>query len=721
MTDIRCMNRRDFLALTGTAAAGLVLGAALPACGPDGAPQPKGDAGHTGFSPDVFLQISPDGTVEVWVPRSEMGQGVRTGLPMMVAEELELPWEHVLVRQTDGAADGRYGSQLTGGSTSVRRFYDRLRRCGAVAREMLITAAAEHWDVPRGECAARRGEVVHEANGQRIGYGELVEKAMSLPVPNADRVPLKDPSTFRLIGTRIHRTDQNDFIRGSARYGLDTRLPGMLCAAFARCPFYGGKVRSFDDSEARRIPGVRQIVEFEAGKDPYFTPGVAVVADETWAAMQGVRALSVEWDEGPNRDATTGALQRRFRELAEKPGGVVRKDGNVSEVFFNAEKVVEAAYELPFLAHATMEPMNCTIRVSRDACEIWSPTQNPQEVQRAVADYLGMREKRVTVHVTLLGGGFGRRLYADTELLAARIARRVDAPVMVVWSREDDIRHDRYRPSSYHVLRGAVDSHGLPVAWHWHILNTYVRRFDPEDFPAYAIPNYRVEYTHVPWILPRGAWRATVNSQNPFVVQCFLDELAAVAESDPVETRLNLLRRSSRGAGGENPYNGRRMIRVLETAADRAGWGERLPSGVGRGVAFHAGYGSYVAEVAEVAVEDGRPRVRRVVCAVDCGQVINPDLVEAQCEGGIAFALSAALKQQITVEHGRVRESNFHDYPMLEIGAMPEIETYIIQNHESPGGMGEVPLPPLAPAVANAIYDATGIRARTLPLGTPRG
>ncbi len=714
MSAIQRLNRRDFLIITGLAGAGLMLGVRFVNRGET--PSSGLSAGE-GFAPDILLQIASDGTATVWVTRSEMGQGVRTGLPMIVAEELGIPWEDVRIRQAPGASDGRYGPQGTGGSMSVRECYDRLRRVGAVAREMLVSAAATAWAVDRSACTAGLGEV-RAADGRRASYGSLADAAAKLPVPDADSVPLKDPSEFRLIGTRVRRSDDPDHVHGRARFGLDTRVPGMRYAAVARCPVYGGKVRSYDEAAAMQVPGVYRVVEYEGlGDNLYIAPGVAVIARDTWSAFKGVRALSVQWDAGPDANASTEELEARFRRLAAARGKVVREDGNATRVLGSASRVVEATYEIPFLAHATMEPMNCTVRVDKDACEIWTPTQNPQDVQEAVARYLGLGEDRVTVHVTLLGGGFGRRLYPDVELEAAGIARQVDGPVQVVWTREDDIRHDRYRPASLHALRGAVDARGVPTAWHWHILNTHTGRFDPGDFPARFVPNYRVEYTHVPFVLPRGAWRATVNSYNPFVVQAFLDELAGAAGRDPLQVRLDMLRASRRGADGNSSYDNDRMIRVLETAAEKAGWGEPLPAGTGRGVAFHHGYGSYVAEVAEVSLENGWPRVRRVVCAVDCGQVINPDLVEAQCEGAIAFALSAVLKQKITVAGGRVQQENFSDYPMLEIGEMPQVETHMIESRAAPGGMGEVPLPPLGPAVANAIFAATGKRVRRLPVG----
>jgi CO/xanthine dehydrogenase Mo-binding subunit len=534
-------------------------------------------------------------------------------------------------------------------------------------------------------------------------------------------VPLKDPEDFHLIGTSVGRVDESDYIRGKAVFGIDHVEDGMLFAAVSRCPVVGGRVKSMDAKEAERFPGVREIIEVEGAGDPfYMAAGVAVIADDTWSALEGRRLLKIEWDFGENGDASTEALRKELAEKAAMPGEVLRDDGDTEGAFASSEETIEARYELPFLAHATMEPMNCTARVGGGSCDIWSPTQNPQSVQRAVSGMLGLPEDKVNVHVTLLGGGFGRRLYPDTEIEAVKIARRMDAPVKVVWTREDDLRWDRYRPASLHVLRGAIDDKGMPTAWRWHILNTYTGRFVEDDFPAFAIKNYHVEYTHVPFVLPRGAWRGTVNSQNPFVVHSFLDELAAAGNRDPMDLRLKLVRGADRPEGGEDRYGSRRMTRVIETAAEMSGWGGKLPQGVGRGTAFFFGYESYCAQVAEVEVRNGRPRVRRVVCVVDCGEVVNPDLVEAQCEGGIAFALSAALKQKISVSNGRVVEGNFDDYPMIEIGEMPEVESHIIASREAPGGMGEVPLPPLFAAVTNAIYDATGVRVRKLPVGTVR-
>jgi CO/xanthine dehydrogenase Mo-binding subunit len=666
---------------------------------------------------DAFLQITPDGEALVWVSRSEMGQGVRTALPMILAEELEMPWERVHIRQADAAADGRFGSQLTGGSLSVRRLYQLLRRSGAVARDMLRTAAAEEWGVPVQECVARDGGVTHEPTGRRLAYRDLLESAATVPVPDPETVSLKSPEEFRIIGTSIPRVDGSDIVRGAAVFGLDKRVPGMLYAAVARCPVYGGALGRMDSAAAERVAGVVQVVETEGrAEGMYLAPGVAVIATDSWAALKGVQALDIEWDAGSNRDESSEGLRRRLLSRSEQGGTVVMDTGDAAGALDRSSSRIRATYELPFLAHAPMEPMNCVADVRGASCEIWSPTQNPQAVQLIVAEYLGIAEDAVSVHVTLLGGGFGRRLYPDAELEAAMIARQVAAPVKVLWTREDDVRHDRYRPASLHILEGGLDVDRRPSAWSWHILNTHTDRFLPEDFPAGAIPNYHVEYSHVPWILPRGAWRATTNSQNPFVVQSFLDELAVEGGHDPVQLRLDLLGSVEPRALGGSGYDRDRLVHVLEVTAEMAAWGSALPGNQGRGVAFFSGYDSYVALVARVESSGEYIRVREITCAIDCGQVINPDMVAAQVEGAVAFALSAGMYQRITVEGGRVQQSNFHDFPVLTLREMPQVRTHIIPSRLPPGGIGETPLPPTAPAVANALFAASGRRIRSLPI-----
>jgi CO/xanthine dehydrogenase Mo-binding subunit len=666
---------------------------------------------------DAFLQITPDGEALIWISRSEMGQGVRTALPMIVADELEMPWERVHIRQADAAADGRFGSQLTGGSLSVRTLYEPLRRSGAVAREMLRTAAAGDWGVPLQECVARDGAVTHEPTGRRLAYRDLLQTAATVPVPDPETVSLKSPDEFRIIGTSIPRVDGPDMVTGTAVFGLDKRVPDMLYAAVARCPVYGGTVGRVDSAAAERLPGVVRVVETEGRTEGmYMAPGVAVIATDSWAALRGVQVLDIEWDAGPNRDENSEGLRRRLLARSEQGGTVVMNTGDAAGALDRSARRIRATYELPFLAHAPMEPMNCVAHVRADSCEIWSPTQNPQAVQRLVAQSLGVAEGAVTIHVTLVGGGFGRRLYPDAELEAVMIARQVGAPVKVLWTREDDVRHDRYRPASLHTLEGGLDEDRRPIAWSWHILNTHTERFVPEDFPARAIPNYHVEYSHVPWILPRGAWRATTNSQNPFVVESFLDELAVEGGHDPVQLRLDLLGSVEPGAAGGSHYDRDRLLHVLEVAAEMGAWGSPLPGNQGRGVAFFSGYDSYVAMVAHVESSGEDFRVHEITCAIDCGQVINPDMVTAQVEGAVAFALSAGMHQRITVEGGRVQQSNFHDFPVLAMREMPAIHTHIISSRLPPGGVGETPLPPTAPAVTNALFAASGRRIRSLPI-----
>jgi isoquinoline 1-oxidoreductase beta subunit len=714
MVFVRHVSRREFLKRTGLAGGGLVLGLHLRELSETWEVTDQAYAQDiSSFPPNVFLAIDVDGTTTIWVSRSEMGQGTRTGMPMIVAEELDADWDSIRILQGD--ADEQYGHQLTGGSLSTRLMWDPLRRAGASARWMLREAAAQSWDVPRAECRTENGAVLHDASGRRASYGELTEAAARIPVPQEP--PLKAPDSYRLLGTAKPRVDVPDMVRGAAVFGCDTKVDGMVYAAIARCPHYGGRVGSFDDSKTRAIDGVLDVVTIEGTQQRMPRPdGVAVIAKDTWTAFAGVRALNVEWDTGPHVGESTDDLRRRFRELAREGGEVVRDDGDAEAALGSATTVVEAEYELPFLAHAPMEPMNCTVQVKDGRCEIWTPTQNPQTVQRAVAQLLDIPQNNVTVHVTLIGGGFGRRLYPDMEMEGALLARRIDVPVMVVWTREDDIRHDRYRPASHHVLRGGLDANGLPIAWQWHIINTHTDRFVPEDFPAHSIANYRVHYTHVPWILPRGAWRATTHSQNPFVIQSFLDELAVAGGYDPLELRLQLLRQGRRPDGEDPLYRHDRMIRVLEQVGDHASWGGPLPAGVGRGVSFNYCYESYVAQVAEVRMDSEVPRVERVVCVVDCGQITNPDLMRAQIEGGVAFGLSAALLQQITVKDARVEQDNFHNFKVLQASLMPRVESHIIMETARPGGLGETPLTPIAGAVGNAIFAASGTRLRQLPL-----
>jgi isoquinoline 1-oxidoreductase beta subunit len=728
---VPAVSRREFLQVSAAGAAGLVLSFYLPLSAEDKPPA---------ITPNAWVKIEPSGEVSLWVARSEMGQGVRTSLAMILAEELEADWSRVRIVQAD--LDPKYGDQITGGSSSVRHSWPMLRKAGAAAREMLCAAAAEKWRVPVSECVAREGTVAHAPSGRRLGYGELAVSAATMPVPQDP--PLKDSNDFRIVGTPVARVDGPRIVTGAAQYGLDFTVPGMLYAAIARPPVFGGRVKSFKADAAKRVPGVRHVVEvprtelpipFEgtrgrAGHQHFLWGGVAVVADSTWAALQGQRALELEWNDGPAASESTAGMRSAFKDAAARPGIVVRNDGDAAAEFERAARKVEATYELPFLAHAPMEPPNCTALVREGRCEVWGPIQNPSGVNAALKLALGLPDSAIAIHITLLGGGFGRRLNIDFPTEAALVSRAVNAPVKVVWTREDDLAHDYYRPSTYHRMRGGLDEQNRVVAWWHHIVSPstdafYEGQVSPDaggaqivgpGMPAGRVPNFRIDYTHVPSAVPRGWWRAVDNTFNTFVVQSFIDELAAAAGKDPLALQRELIGPAGAPQTNPNRVDPTRLRRVLDLAAEKAKWGSALPAGRGRGIAGVFGWGSYVAYVAEVSLNSGAARVERVVAAVDCGQVVNPDMVAAQVEGGIVFGLSAALRGEITVERGRVQQSNFDNYPVLRISEMPQVEVHLAPSTATPGGMGEPPVPAIAPAVTNAIFAATGKRIRRLPI-----
>jgi isoquinoline 1-oxidoreductase beta subunit len=727
------LTRRDFLKAGATGGAALVIGFYIPwesAAQQSPTPPPPPNPFN------AWVKIESDGAVTLTLAKSEMGQGVRTSLPVILAEELEVDWAGVKIQQAPTRPD-IYRSLGTGGSSSVRTSYLPLRRAGAAAREMLITAAAERWGVsnPRDACFAELGEVVHRPTGRRLAYAELVEAAAKLPMPDLETVPLKDPKNFRLIGKSIPRTDTPMKVDGSARFGIDVRAPGMLYAVIARCPTFGGKPKKFNAEAAKKVPGVRHVVEIPAVGGAHSAGGVAVVADNTWAAMQGREALGIEWDRGAHAGETTATLWAKFRELADKPGKVIRSEGDAAAALKDAPKKLEAVYELPFLAHATMEPMNCTADVRADRVEVWAPTQGPQWIQGAVAAVTGLEPANVTVHTTLMGGGFGRRYQADFGVEAAQVSKAVGAPVMVVWTREDDMQHDFYRPASYHRLAAAVGGKGEPLAWSHRMTSTSIASFweppehgKPEESEVggasnlpYAFPHLQMEYAPAPTGVPVAWWRSVEHSITGFVVESFLDEVAAAAGADPLAFRLELLAEPRHVADPVSPdsppLDTERFKAVLKLAAEKAGWGKPLAKGRGRGIACAYSFQTYVAETAEVTVaRDGRVKVDRVVCAVDCGTPINPDGIKAQMESGVVYALSAVLKGEITIRDGAVQEGNFNDYDVLRIDEMPVVETYIVPSTEPPTGTGEPGVPPLAAAVANAIFAATGKRLRRLPI-----
>lgn len=702
MTLVNGVTRRDFLKAGALASAGLLIGFRLP-----GSLAEAATAGAA-FEPNAWLRVDPDGTVTVIVARSEMGQGIRTSLPMLVAEELEVDWRHVRFEQAVPAP--KYGDMSTGGSTSIRESFEPLRKAGAAAREMLVAAAAIAWKVDAASCHAKEGEVVHDTSKRRLGYGALAARAGRLPVP--EKPKLKDPKDWHLLGTAKPRLDTPAKVDGSALFGIDVRVPGMLTACVARCPVFGGKAAGHEPAKALAVKGVQRVVPISSG--------VAVVADSYWAARQGVEALEVRWDEGPLATLDSGAISKAYADLIREPAPVVRKEGDGEAALAHAARTLEAVYETPYLAHATMEPMNATAWVRDGRCDVWVGSQNATMVQTVASRVAGLPPEKVTVHLQYLGGGFGRRSEWDFVAEAVEASMAVGAPVRVVWSREDDMAHDWYRPATCHLLKAGLDAAGAPLAWTHRMAGPAILQrwyaaavrngIDPssvdcaEQLP-YAFPHLQVEYRlHDPGV-PTGWWRSVSASQNVYAIECFMDEVAAAAGKDPVDFRRTLLK--------DRPQH----LAVLETAAAKSGWGSPLPTGRGRGIAVAESFDSFVAHAAEVEVAaDGRVKVRRVVCAVDCGTVMNPDTVVAQMESGIVFALSATLHGEVPIRKGRAAVAHFDDYPIVTMADCPAIEVHLVPSGTKLGGIGEVGVPPVAPAVVNAIAAATGVRVRKLPV-----
>ena len=677
---------------------------------------------------DAYVHVRPDGKVSLIVAKSEMGQGIKTGLAMILAEEAEVDFNSVSVEQAETRPD-IYPHMGTGGSGSTMENFMPLRRAGATVRELMVTAAAAKWNVPKSECEVQKGVVRHENSSRQATYGELVEAASKLPLPDQEKVELKDEADFELIGHATPRVDIPAKVNGSAQFGIDVRVPDMLFAMVARCPTFGGKAAKFDASKAKAVAGVRDVFEIPSlGRGVFTAGGVVVVADSTWAAMKGREALDITWDRGGAASESSEGMREALRQAAQKPGKRVRNDGNVDAVFSNGAKKVDALYELPLLAHATMEPMNITVHVRGREAEVWAPTQSPDWVQGTMAEVLGLKPPQVIVHTTYLGGGFGRRYMADFPGEAAQIGKIVGKPVQLVWSREDDMTHDFYRPATCHRFVGAVDAEGRPVAWSHTLASTSIRGFWDPTAPAeeqeiggaaqmpYAIPNVRLEFNDVSSAVPRAWWRSVENSFNGFVVESFIDELAVAAGKDPFEFRRGLLVKPVNWKPkNEDDVDPARLRGVLELAAKKAGWGKPLPKGCGRGIAAFCSFGSYFAEVAEVTVKSGNFKIDRMVAAVDCGQMVNPESVRSQTEGAIIYGLSAALKNEITLKNGAIEQTNFDGYDPIRIDEAPPIEVYLTESKEDCGGMGEPALPPAAPAVANAIFAACGQRLRKLP------
>lgn len=693
---VRIVDRRHFLTTSAAAAGGLLLGVVLPRRASMAASQVPASTRL-----NAFVHIGSNDIVTLIIHKSEMGQGTVTSLSMLLAEELGCRWESI--RNEFAKPDPAYGVLGVYGSNSIRTSWQPLRVAGATAREMLVSAAAAQWNVERSQCRVENGAVINRSSGARLTFGALADAAAKLPAPAAPA--LKEASTFSVIGTSPKRLDTPAKVDGSAVFGIDVRLPGMLYAVVARCPVFGGKVASFDATRASAVAGVKQVVQV--------SNGVAVVAENTWSAMEGRRALTVNWDEGPVASASSASIREMFARLAQQPGVEARRVGDPAAALASAAKRVDAVYEAPYLAHAPMEPLNCVARVSATDCEVWVSTQAQNSARDAAARASGVPAANVTVHTTFLGGGFGRRAQVDYIAEAVEVAKAANAPVKVTWSREDDIRHDLYRPASYVTFSGGVDADGWPTVITARVVcpsfgfgrggvdGTAIEGISPNP---YQLPNLLVEYQRADAGIPTTYWRSVGYSQNTFFLEAFLDELAAAGGKDPLEVRRRLLAGSPR------------MLAALNLAASRAGWGTPLVPGRGRGLSVVNNIGSFTAQVAEVSVSDGDVVVHRVVCAVDCGVVVNPAGVESQMVSGIGTGLSAALKDAITISGGRVVQGNFNTYRVMRMGEAPKVEVHTVPSQNAPGGIGEASTPGIAPAVANAVFAATKTRVRVLPI-----
>ena len=722
------LGRRNFIRLSALGGAGLVLGHYLSPSGraeiAKGAPADSAGL----FIPNAFIRISPDGSVTVFSAKPEVGQGIKTSLPMIVAEELGADWKQVTV--VSAPLDAAFGPQFAGGSLSTPMSYSALRKTGAAARMMLVSAAAQTWGVPEGECRAEGGVVTHVPTGRTLRFGELVARAAALPVPAEASVRLKDPKDFTLLGTRVGGVDNPKVVTGQPLFGIDQKKPGMLHAVYEKCPVWGGRPVSANLDEVRALPGVKDAFIIDrtvpAGQLTGLVPGVAIVADSTWAAFSARQKLSVRWDEGPSASASDEGFARQAEELSRAPAASAgireeRRDGDVDGAFASAARVVEASYSYAFISHTNLEPQNCLVDVRGDRAHIVAPTQNPDGARKLAAQVLGIAPANIDVTITRIGGGFGRRLDSDPVAEAAAISQRMGVPIKLQWSRTDDLQHDHYRPGGFHFLKGAVDAKGALSAWRSHHVS-FGSNLGADDYPARFVPNYLLLNSSLQNQVPQGPWRAPGSNTYAWVICSFLDELAHAAGRDPVEFNLAVL--GDKELVGEpgphsRPYNAARMRRVVREAAERAGWGRALPRGRGMGLGYYFSHQGYIAEVAEVTVSNaGALRVDRVVAAVDVGsQIVNLSGAENQVQGSIIDGLNAAWRQELGIRAGRVVQSNFHEYPMLRIPDAPrQIEIHFVKTDFPPTGLGEPALPPLAPAVCNAIFAATGTRVRQLPI-----
>ena len=720
------LNRRQFLRVTALAGGGMLLATYLEPYVAESAPPAP-----AAFEPNAFLRMTRDGSVTIVAKNPEIGQGMKTMLPMIIADELDVDWARVTIEQAS-LDTKRFQGQFAGGSNATPNNWLPMRRAGAAARTLLVTAAAQTWNVAESECSTAAGVVYHRSSGRQLPYGKLVDKAATLPVPDPETLKLKDPAAFRIVGTRVPGVDNHAIVTGRPLYGIDVTRPGMLHAVFEKCPVFAGKVVSANLDVVKSQPGVRHAFVVEGGTQPQgLLGGVAIVADSWWAAHSARQKLRVEWNEGATAAQDSAGFARRAAELArEAPQRSLRRDGDLDVALRGAAKVVEADYSYPFLAHAQLEPMNCTAHFQNGKLEMWAPTQTPQRGRGLVATTLGIPEDDITIHLTRIGGGFGRRLNNDYLAEAGWIARQVGVPVKLLWTREDDMRHDFYRPAGFHHLRGGVDSGGKLIAWRDHFVTFGERdQFAPSsginahEFPARFVANFALETSVMPTGVPTGALRAPGSNGIAFAIQSFLDELAHAAGADPVQFRLGLLSAAEKGdaEGQALPFVASRMRGVLELVSEKAGWGKRaLPSGTGMGVAFHYSHRGYFAEVVQATVSpQGQVRVDQVWAAGDVGDtIINLSGAEHQVQGAVLDGISSALGQAITIERGRAVQSNFDSFPLLRMNQSAPVEVHFLRSANPPTGLGEPALPPAIPALCNAIFAATGKRVRSLPLSS---
>jgi isoquinoline 1-oxidoreductase beta subunit len=732
------MERREFLQVSFVAGIGLIVGCLLPHSATASSVNASAADASGRLIPNAWVRIDKNGTVTVVINHSEMGQGIFSALAMIVAEELETDWNKIrteMASMDPVYVNPAFGVQATGGSTSVRTSWEELRKAGAVTRELLISAAASSWGVSSRECRAENGKVIHQPTDRSIPYGDLVEKAATMPIPG--NVPLKEHRDFKLIGNNMPRLDTLEKVEGQAVFGIDVRQKDLLTATILHPPVYGARVKSFDPAKAKSMPGVRYVLPISTG--------IAVVADRFWQAKKASEAVHVEWDLGRNANLSSESIRARWVELAEQNGKSMLNQGNVGTAMKNAAKVIEAVYELPFQAHGCPEPMNCTASVRDDGCDVWAPVQNQGGAQEVASAISGLAPDRVRIHTTFLGGGFGRRGDVDFVIEAVELSKAVKAPVKVIWTREEDIWHDHFRPASYHVLRAGLNASGMPVAFHhrsvspaWMndtieilapaIMPRWMPRFMKNAVASAAIPvvkyamsaksassgaiemGYAFDHIRVEFIeddpgVPTGAWRSVANSRHAFAIESFIDEIAVAGGKDPLQLRLDLLKNSPKRRD------------ALKLAAEKAEWEKKPPAEIYRGISVHDFHDTPAAMVAEVSVDkSGQVKVHRVVCAVHCGTVINPRNVEVQISGAIAFGLTATLKSSITIAKGRAEQSNLDDFPIMKMDEMPEVEVHIVPSTAAPTGIGEVGVPPIAPAIANAVFAATGKRIRKLPI-----